>query len=244
MISRKYKNAEFTLALALAVTGFGCFSISAQADETTGNSDIPNNSARLGLYYVHYDASAADVSGPYTPPGINLKVNDLTTLYFGYVRRLSGNWSVEFAAGLPPTAKTIGSGPATVGSVPFNGQEVATAKWFSPSVLLEYSFFDESATWRPYVGLGVNYTKFYDRDSTEAGNAANGGPTSISLSSSVGPAGTLGIAYKINHDWNVYASYSLARVNSNYVSNTSGIERSTNIHFNPGALVVSVGYSF
>jgi outer membrane protein len=193
---------------------------------------------------VHYDASAADISGPFTPSGINLKVDDVSTLYFAYVRRLSSNWSVEFAAGLPPTAKTVGSGPATVGSVPFNGQEVATAKWFSPSVLAEYSFFDESSTWRPYVGLGVNYTKFYNRDSTAAGDAANGGQTSISLSSSVGPAGTLGVSYKINHDWNLYASYSLARVDSNYVSNTSGIERTTNIHFNPSAVVVAIGYSF
>lgn len=243
MTTRNEKNTQSILAVALAAASLCCVSVGALADDTA-SGEILKNSARLGGYFVHYDASAADISGPYTPPGINLKVNDVATVYFGYVRRLSDLWSVELTGGLPPKAKTIGKGPATVGSVPFNGQEVATAKWLSPSVLAEYSFFDEGSTWRPYVGLGVNYTKFYDRNSTPAGDAANGGPTSISLSRSLGPAATVGIAYKIDRNWNVYGSYSLARVNSNYVSNTSGIERKTNIHFNPSAFVVAVGYSF
>ena len=57
-------------------------------------------------------------------------------------------------------------------------------------MLLEYNFLNENSPFRPFLGVGVNYTTFYDRDSTAAGNAASGGPTKISLTSSVGPAVT------------------------------------------------------
>lgn len=128
--------------------------------------------------------------------------------------------------------------------MPFDGQEVATAKWFSPSVLLEYKFLDASSPLRPYVGIGINYTRFYDLKSTPAGDAANGGPTSVSLSRSLGPAATIGAAYRITREIDVAASYSLARVNSDYRSDTSGIVRTTTIHFNPRTWVLAVGYSF
>ena len=236
MILHNFKKSQLALVLAAACAGFSGL---AHADDAQ-----PANSVRLGAYYVHFDSSAQDVSGPFTPAGINLSVSNTSTVYFGYVRHLDSNWSIELAGGLPPNTKTYGKGPATVGSVPFNGQEVATAKWFSPSLLAEYSFCDPSSSFRPYVGLGFNFTKFYDRNSTPAGNAANGGPTAISLSNAIGPAATLGIEYKINRDWGLYASYSAASVDSHYTSQTSGIQRSTTIHFDPQALVVAVGYSF
>ncbi len=244
MISLIYKKCHLALALSAAFAGLAGFAGAAQADDSTPDNTVLSNTVRLGAYYVHYNADAADVSGPFTPPGINLSVDNVTTAYFAYVRRLDSHWSLELAGGVPPTAKTYGRGPATVGSVPFNGQEVATAKWLSPTLLFDYAFCDESSAFRPYVGVGVNYTKFYDRVSTPAGNAANGGPTAIGLSDSTGPAATVGLLYKINRDWNVLASYSVAEVDSKYTSDTSGVIRSTTIHFNPRALVFAVGYSF
>ena len=229
---------SFTSALLVALVS-GSFCAAALADD-----DIPNNTLRVGMYFVKYNASAANLSGPYTPPGINLRVDHVNTPYFAYLRRLSPAWELELAAGIPPTTHTRGVGPATLGSVPFNGQEVATAKWFSPTVLLEYKFFPESSAFRPYVGAGINYTHFYERNSTAAGDAANGGPTRTYLSDSVGPAATVGISYKFTKHFNAIASYSIAQVNSQYDSNTAGISRTTEVHFNPGTWVAAVGYSF
>jgi outer membrane protein len=97
---------------------------------------------------------------------------------------------------------------------------------------------------RPYVGLGINYTHFYDLQSTPAGDAANGGPTAISLSSSTGPEGTVGVAWKVADRWHVYASYSRTKISSDFTGNTAGTIRRTHIDFNPSAFVVSGGYSF
>jgi outer membrane protein len=84
----------------------------------------------------------------------------------------------------------------------------------------------------------------YDRNSTAQGNAASGGPTKLSLTSSVGPVGTVGLAYHIVNHWNMYASYSISQVKTKLNADTAGVIRTTHISFGPQALVVSVGYSF
>jgi len=205
---------------------------------------ISKNEIRVGVYILQYDAKANDLSGPYVPPGVNIDVKNLTTPYVAYIRRLSPHFVAQLAAGVPPKTETVGKGPALLGSVPFNGQVVSTAKWFSPSVLINYVFRAESATLRPYLGAGVNYTRFYDLQSTAAGNAANGGPTAISLTKSIGPVVTAGLRWHIKDRWSAYASYDYARVNSDYVGNTAGVLRRTSIKFNPSTLVLSVGFAF
>lgn len=206
--------------------------------------DVPSNSLRLGAYYVTYHVSADDIKGPFVPPGVNIELKSVVTPYFAYVRRLTGRFSVELTAGAPPVTKTVGKGPAELGSVPYNGQIISTARWFAPTLLLEYYLLDESHRLRPYIGAGVNYTRFYDRQSTAAGDAASGGPTSLKLTSSVGPAGTVGLAYHVSGGFNVYASYSISRVHSLLTADTAGVIRSSHIEFGPRALVVSAGYSF
>jgi outer membrane protein len=207
-------------------------------------ADDSPNSARIGLYSVFYHVSADDLSGPFVPPGANLDANNVETLYLAYVRTLSSRFDVELTAGYPPLQKTVGKGPAALGSVPYDGQVIATARWLAPTVLLEYKFLSENSRWRPYIGVGVNYTAFYDRNSTAQGNAVSGGPTKLSLTSSVGPAGTAGVAYNIAGHWHAYASYSISKVSTDLTADTAGVIRTTHINFGPQALVVSVGYSF
>jgi outer membrane protein len=206
--------------------------------------DVPSNSARIGLYSVFYHVQADDLSGPYVPPGAKIDANNVATLYLAYVRRLSSHFDAELTLGYPPLQKTVGKGPATLGSVPYDGQVIATARWLAPTLLVEYMFFDENSKWRPYIGAGVNYTAFYDRNSTAQGNAASGGPTKLSLTSSVGPVGTAGLAYHIANRWNLYASYSISQVRTKLNADTAGVIRTTHISFGPQALVVAVGYSF
>ncbi|HET9388158.1 MAG TPA: OmpW family outer membrane protein [Steroidobacteraceae bacterium] len=206
--------------------------------------DVPSNSLRVGAYYVTYNVSADDIKGPFVPPGVNVDLKSVVTPYFAYVRRLSGRFSLELAFGVPPLTKTVGKGPATLGSVPYNGQVISTARWFAPTLLLNFYLLDETHRLRPYIGAGVNYTRFYDRQSTPAGDAASGGPTSIKLPSSVGPAGTVGLAYHVSGGFNVYASYSVSRVHTLLTADTAGVIRNSHIEFGPRALVVSAGYSF
>jgi outer membrane protein len=208
------------------------------------DGESPDNSVRLGLYAVFYHTSADDISGPYVPAGVNLRVDDLNTLYMAYTRSLTRHFELELALGYPPLAKTEGKGPATLGSVPYNGQVISSARWIAPTLLLNYRFLDESAAIRPYIGAGVNYTTFYDRNSTGVGNAANGGPTRLSLTTSVGPAAEAGVSWRIARHFSLYASYAISDVHSNLVADTAGVIRTTHVNFGPQVLILSAGYLF
>ncbi len=229
-----------TTKVMAAVALLGLAAPLVQADD---GPDL-NNDVRLGMYYIHYASSADDISGPFAPPGLNVRLEDLETLYFAYVRRLSTHFQVEVAGGWPPLTRTVGRGPATLGSVPFNGQVISTTRWLAPTALIEYKFFDDATVVRPYVGVGVNYTNFYSRQSTAAGNEITGGPTSISLPSSWGPAATVGLSFRLAPRWHAYLSYNYAYVHSRLTADTAGLIHTTNIDFNPRALVVAVGFAF
>jgi len=231
MIARSLKIALGMLAVSVAV--------GAHAQE-----QVLSNSVRVGYYYVTYDTHADNIHGPFVPAGVNLKVQDVATPYFAYVRRLTSHFGVELAVGAPPLTKTEGKGPAKLGSVPYNGQVITTARWLAPTLLLTYSFFDESVRFRPYVGAGVNYTKFYSRQSTAAGDAASGGPTSVNLPTSVGPAFTLGLSYRITQHFSLYGSLSASEVDSKLTATTAGVTRTSHISFGPRAAVLAAGYSF
>lgn len=232
----KIKFSALELAAATVLTVLG--GASASAD------DYPSNSVRLGSETLFYHTNAEDVSGPYVPPGVNLKAKDVETLYAAYVRRLSSRFDIELAVGYPPLAKVEGRGPAAVGSVPYNGQVVSSARWISPTLFVVYKFLSESSRLRPYFGVGVNYTTFYDRDTTAAGNAAFGGPTKLSLTASVAPAVVAGLSYRLSAHWFVYGSYSFSPVKTNLTADTAGVIRTTSINFAPQVLVISAGYSF
>jgi outer membrane protein len=232
------QSIRLVCAALATMAGGAYFTAPAYAD------DAPANSVRAGLYSVFFHVSSDGLSGPYVPPGANIDAKNVETLYLAYVRSLSEHFDVELTAGYPPLQKTVGKGPATLGSVPYNGQIIATARWIAPTALLEYKFLSANSPLRPYIGAGINYTTFYDRDSTAAGDAASGGPTKLSLTRSLGPAGTVGLAYNISGNWNAYASYSISRVNTHLTADTGGVIRTTDIKFGPQAAVVAVGYSF
>lgn len=203
-----------------------------------------DNAVFAGAYILHFDTQTPGLTGPYTVPGLGAGLKDTATLYLAYIRRLNEHFDFELAAGAPPVTRTIGRGPATLGSVPYDGQTLITARWLSPTALIEYKFFSEDTPWRPYLGVGINHTAFYDRNVTGPGQAVTGGPTSVSLSASTGIAATAGISYRFQERWFAHASYSVSNIHTNAVADTAGIERTAHIAFGPRAVVLAVGYTF
>jgi outer membrane protein len=237
---RVISNAALYLgSVVLAALGIGV----AHADNDTGVGDHPNTVA-LGLYQVSFHVHADDISGPFTPPGLNVRSPSINTLYISYMRRLSPHFDVELALGVPPVTRSVAKGPAMVGSVPFNGETIATVRWLAPNLLLKYYLFSPSAMFRPYLGLGVNYTQFESRQVTAAGAAISGGPTSLSLPVSVGPVLNAGVAYHPFDRVTVIASYSGSWVNTRLTTHTAGIVRTSFVEFNPRAFVLALGYQF
>lgn len=205
------------------------------------------NTVKIGISNVQPHSSTSDFSGPFTPSGISLEVRDKTTPFFSYTREIDDQWNVELALGLPPThdiALKINNAGLPASAQALSGQVGAKVRQVAPTLFVNYKFLEKTSPWRPFVGAGINYTRFDKTSSTAAGNTLNGGATSISLEDSVGLALQGGVTYQIDNQWSVTAALATAYVNSKITTNTLGIERTADIRFKPRVFTVAVGYSF
>ncbi|MEO7159814.1 MAG: OmpW family outer membrane protein [Polaromonas sp.] len=206
------------------------------------------NTIKLGASNVRPHAtSASDFSGPFTPSGISVAVLNKNTPFFSYTREINDQWDVELALGAPPTHDIVLkiNNPGLPGSAQaLNGQVGAKVRQVAPTLFVNYKFLEKSSPWRPFIGIGINYTRFDKTSSTVAGNALNGGATSIALEDSAGLALQGGMSYQINPQWSLSVSFATAQVKSKITTNTLGIQRNADITFRPRVSTLAVGYSF
>ena len=204
---------------------------------------------RGGLTHIAPHSSATDAAGPMLPgppSGISIDVKNKSTLFLSVAYGINPNMELELALGYPPThdvnARIASTLPPHIAA--FNGQKVAEVRQIAPTLFFNYKFGDASSQWRPFVGLGLNYTNFDKRTSTAANNALNGGPTDIRLTDSWGLAGQAGLSYRINERWSVTGAVATARVKSRLTTRTSGVQRELDIRFQPVVLTLNAGYTF
>ncbi|MCJ0765871.1 OmpW/AlkL family protein [Variovorax terrae] len=232
-------NHRFTLiAAALALAGL---STAASAQ----------NTVRIGYSHVEPHSSASDATGPFLlgpPSGVSLSVKNQDTLFLSFAHSFNNNMEVELALGYPPTHDvTAQLNPAIVPAYivsSFQGQVIAKVRQVAPTLFFNYKFGEPQSAWRPFVGLGINYTRFDKRESTATGNALNGGPTDISLSDSWGLAAQAGVSYRFSDKWTLNAAVATARVKTHLTATTAGAARNIDIRFRPTVLTFSVGYDF
>jgi len=106
-----------------------------------------------------------------------------------------------------------------------------------PSLLAQYHFTDLGAV-KPYVGLGVNYTIFGNRQNFPAlGNAVQVEPSSF------GVVGQIGADYMIDKNWgvNIDVKYATMATNLQVVAGGANIGKLT---LNPWMPAVGVTYKF
>lgn len=248
-----HKIASLAAAGALLATAG-----TALAQDSAGTSFLASLSSptpstawtvRGGVTHIAPRSSASQATGPLLPgppSGVSVKVEDKYTAFFSIARALNDNVEVELAMGYPPThpvtADLSASLPANVQR--FNGQTVSKVRQLAPTLFANYAFGPSTNTWRPFVGVGVNYTNFDKRTSTAAGNALNGGPTRIEVDDSWGLAAQVGLDYRINERWSIHTSLATAKVKTRLVATTAGAAREIDIKFRPVVLTVAAAYRF
>ena len=218
------------------------FAVSALLSLAAVSAHAYDNTVRAGILNVQVHSESPDFTsnGPafLTPQPAGLTVGNATTAVFGYTRRINDNFDIDFVAGIPPEHEVKGRGTLAAYGV------IAKVKQRAPTLFVNYNFGAPTNTWRPFVGLGLNYTQFFDANATASNNIATGGPTKIELKDSYGLAGQAGINYKISDRWSVSASIAAAKVKTDLKATTGSIERKTTIDFRPVVYGVAVGYSF
>ena len=120
--------------------------------------------------------------------------------------------------------------------------KIAEARTLPPTITLQYHF-QPDAKFRPYIGVGVNYTKFFNEKVSSSLESALG-PTNISLSSSWGVAGQLGVDIPFNEKWffNLDAKYIL--MDTTATLNSEGTIRTVDVDIDPLFIGLGIGRRF
>lgn len=154
---------------------------------------------------TRYDTNSK-TSGLATDPavpalaGSDAKTGDATTVILVYERLLTPHLGAELVLGWPPRIDAHATGPLAGLTQQLGiSNTVLSAKNVSPTLLVNYYFGDPANTWRPYLGAGVNYTRF-------SGVRSSLPVTRLKMSDSWGPAAQVGIAYAFAPGWGLFAS--------------------------------------
>ena len=95
-----------------------------------------------------------------------------TQLAGGITYMLTDHWAVDVPLALPFKHNIMGAGAiAGVG-------KIGEVKALPISLLFQYRFMEPSAQFRPYLGAGPTYAKFYKARSTAALTSLTGGSPS------------------------------------------------------------------
>lgn len=132
--------------------------LSATAGETY------HNQVSAGWLYVKTNDSSDELrttinGNTSSAAGTSSELNDASTLGLTYTYFFNDNWSGQFVGGVPPEFELSGKGQTLFGDLgSFN--KLATVRQWSPTLLGIYTFGTPAQALRPYVGLGVSYTRF------------------------------------------------------------------------------------
>jgi outer membrane protein len=126
----------------------------------------------------------------------------------------------------------------------YSDATVSKVTQIAPTLFLNYKFGEPSQALRPYLGVGINYTRL-TTDLTSTGEAYYSGvPMKLTLSPSWGPAAQAGLSYKIDKNWSVNAGVSTAFVSTTLRVTGNGYSHSTKFDFTPTVYTATVGYTF
>lgn len=167
-------------------------------------------------------------------PNTGSSVSNEGTLEATYTYFMTDHVAVTGVVGIPPRFKLSGGGVLSNPAI----NPVASARQWSPGLLLRYYFNDSDAAWRPFIGAGAAYVWYTDIDlnqgltttlvggvlqrdlpagslsPTAIGQVARASRTSASLSRSFAPILSMGVNYKLDKRWSITASVSYVHLSA------------------------------
>ena len=195
-------------------------------------------SVRVGATHIAPQVSSGNLSAP-SFPGTTVDVGSASTLTGGLNYMLTDHWAVDLPLALP--FKHDFSGDGAIAGVGKLGQ----TKALPATLIAQYRFGEANAKFRPYLGVGLTYSKFFKNRSTAAltgvtgGNPAN--PTTAWIDNQWGLTPQVGFVWNVNERWFVDASYY-----KSFLKTTTHLSsgQSIAIKLNPNVFAVGIGYRF
>lgn len=233
----------------------------AASAQSAGSVLITGGAAWLKLNSSSDALSSESAVGTFNSD-VHVHANNVATAELLLTYFITDHIAVEGVAGVTPKVHLYGQGiAAPIGNLGpslsvDNFNPLSSASIWSPIVLLKYYFNQPNATFRPYLGLGVNYTWMSSVSLSPAfGTAVQqfggpGGRAQASLSPSWNPAFGGGFSYQLSSHFYVTASLiyiplsTNASISSIAANGVTTLVNRTRIKANPLVSFLGVGYRF
>ena len=193
---------------------------------------------RAGATQIRPNVSSGDLTAP-SFAGTKADIRSDTQFAGGLTYMLTDSIAIDLPLATPFKHEIDGAGAiAGVG-------KIAEVRALPITVLGQYRFLEAKSAFRPYLGAGITYAKFYKAKSTAALSALTGGtpsnPTTISFKSKF--AGTLqaGASYSFSERWFVDANLTHTFLKTRATLSTG---QTLDAKVDPDSYSVSVGYTF
>ena len=170
-----------------------------------------------------------------------LEVDDSTQLGLTAEYMFSNKWGVELLAATPFEHDADGTGA-------LSAYDIGEAKQLPPTLSAIYHF-DVVEKLQPYVGIGINYTIFFDEEVTSEADAlfATLGLTGgdLELEDSIGLSVQVGTDYHLNDNLSLNASVRWIDIETEAeITFDSGDKVSADVSIDPIVYTVAFGYKF
>ena len=185
---------------------------------------------RRDPYTTH--AKTNGIAGIGVPPGADAETGDATTVIRVYERLLTPNFGAGARDGHPAAHQGAGHRHGR----PSSRDDVLSVAQLSRRRCCQLTTSaTPGATRRPYVGAGINYTKFKNAKSSIASD--------VEVGSSWGPAVQVGLEYAITKEISAFASLAAVKVKSKVVASGATV-LTTTVDYRPTVYSLGVAYKF
>ena len=195
-----------------------------------------NISVNVGAINVNPDDSGSAIDQDST---LGLKGDSDTQLGITIDYAFNDNWTLELIAATPFSHDVEGTGGLA-------GNKIADIKHLPPSLVAQYHFLDNTYAIRPFVGVGVNYTTFFDEQPSQALKSTLGtDDVEVELDDSFGLVAQVGANYKIDQNWGLHAMVSIMDIDTDATVYANGAKALTStVELDPVVAMFGVRYSF
>ena len=204
---------------------------------------------RGGYTTVNPDSGkAAILLGGSDATGASISVDDNAQLGLNFVYFFDSNWAVELLAATPFTHDvTLNDPTAALGGalgVPagLDGAKLAEVTQLPPTLSALY-YFDTGSALKPYVGVGINYTIFFDESFESAPKSL--GLSNLELDGSFGYSVQVGADYDLGDNWSVNVSARYIDISTDATFDVAGDSiGKASVDVDPMVYSVMLGYTF
>ncbi|WP_353236444.1 OmpW family outer membrane protein [Diaphorobacter ruginosibacter] len=195
-------------------------------------------SVRAGATRIMPDVDSGNLSEP-SFPNTKIDVGSASQFTGGINYMVTDHVAIDLPLGLPFKHSFYGDG-AIDGTGKLGEVKVVPATLF-----VQYYFLEANSRFRPYVGLGVTYAKFFKNRTTATLSGLTGGgpgnPTTAKMDSRFALTPQIGFTYSFNEHWFFDASYYKSFLKSKAHLSTG---QSISVKLNPDVVSFGIGYRF